>query len=314
MNLTVASGNLAATSEVILACSELNSSSGTRFRIDVTPFLTPAPHAVPPGDPHACTAGRKDTTRFRLLPQGDRPAWMLPVAGQGKFAGGQLTTVELLDWAGANRLALIHEDGSRIEVERVPGQPALQVPPGWRVESVRWHAWNTAGEAVGMPKVAVHTRCVAPDHTAGHPDAPDSYSLSFRTLDTAATLLLSTPLPMLFPELDLLDHPIFRARIEVPAAFQPGPPQTRLRIDIAGLQKALRLRLQPAIDQTLRTIIPPTEVTDWTFRWTAPFGTVSGTVSTSSSALTVRILELGTGDDSQALEAPVKLVLPVEVW
>jgi len=314
VSLVVASGNLASTSETILSCSELDSSSGTRFRIDTTAYPPPPSHAVPPRDPHACAPGHEDTTQFRLLPQGDRPAWMLPFSGQGQFAGGQLTAIELLDWAGADRLALIHEDGDRIEHHRVPGQPALQLPPGWRVEAVRWHAWNTEGEAVGMPRVAVHTQCVAPDHSVGHPDAPHSYTLSFRTLDAATTLLLSSPLSTLLPDLDLLDHPVFRARIELPAELQHGPAQTRLRIDIAGLQKALRLRLQPAVDDALLAVTPPTKVTEWTFRWPSAFGTATGTVSTSSSALTVRILEFGSGPDLQALDAPVELVLPVEVW
>jgi hypothetical protein len=165
-----------------------------------------------------------------------------------------------------------------------------------------------------MPVVEVTTHCEGVWSDAGAPGAPDSFALTWKELDKAARTLTGQSVHAMLPDLEFTDLPMLRARFELPERFLDGPGQARLRLDLAGIQSTMRVRLEPVLDPALRSVTPPSAVRSWTFETRTPIGVVAGAIHTSGSGMMIELSERGGGAERTPMGQPVTLHLPIEVW
>jgi hypothetical protein len=234
----------------------------------------------------------------------------MPLKGERTFGGGIVQQLEVVDWSGADVLAMVGPAGERMELRR-GGPSSVMVPPaGWRWDQFDLYAWSESGEAVGMPQLGVKTGC-GPQEPSQEPQTW-GYAASTRDLANLLEATHGLQLGSMVPGLAIDEHPSLRLRVERPLVFNGAPAQTRLRIDVAGIGTVDSFRLRPDVEADDLTMIDPASVTRWTFHWPTPVGTLTGTAETRPDALVLKVQMASLAGKADGQRQVATLTLPLE--
>lgn len=283
------------------SCHELDHVSdaepGLQLRLDVAPTPMLPPAYVSPEDAAACSPGAPGSSTGVQLAQSPAGSLVpLPVMGSRALAGAAVQQIEVRDWRGAEWVSVKGPAGEHVRL--TPEVPGIELPgAGWRIDAVRFDAGRATEGVWAPPALTLDHHCVAPS-TERMESHVRSYDLSRSAVDTLLDAASPVGLKMLLPQLQPTETAPLRARLITPTPLEgQGPPNHRLRIDLAGVGRVATVPLVPR------------DGGGWSFRAGPGESAYTGTITEVGSMLYVRLD--ARGSTGQEPGAPiVTLTLP----